>query len=317
MRPSLKKNNKIAITLKTGADMQRYEATQQNLGARKIIANAVYDGDVKTVQQYLEEGGNPNIMIGSSARGTLADTPLHVAIRNKNYAMISILLTSPKIDMTKKNVGHLTPIALAMKLEHLDCVRFIALKLGDNGKITTEDAQLLKIFTETVEAETRIDKAELSKYLEAVLRGDLVTVRQGLEAGILGKLILDENENTALHLAIMQRDYNLIKLLMEFNINLSAVNKLKHSAIRLACFSGNWECMLAMYEGYNSVKHGELSGLDQFRINLVVKRSTMSTFQSKDIPANDVYLFDDFQAIENHDYFHNKLTKTNKSYYRY
>lgn len=301
--------------------MQRIQLEPVTITTRKQLADAVFAGDVNAIRQYVLKGSNPNLMIGSAMRGVLGDTPMHVAVRNKNYPMIALLISSPTIDLTIKNSEKMTPISLACNSADPKLLREIAKQLKNSEKLSQEDVDLLSIFMSE-----DLSVTHDNHYTDALLAGDLIKVQEGLDNSDLAKSIVDDQDNTALHIAVMQNNLNLIKLIMQFNPNLNAINKLNKTAIALAAAADRWPCMLAIYEGYSQISHGELTGLDKVRLNLVVKRRTLrasvkKTTKDKFIQASNSIspqspsLAEEVLAMVNNDYFYleEKVTKPGRA----
>lgn len=168
---------------------------------------AVFENRLSTVKILLEAGAARHWNIK-----TTGDRCLHVAVRNNNVPMITLLL-SYDFDLTVENQEKKTPIQLACSLKHWECVEIIAKNKKTDNKDTARYGSAL---------------------LVAVKNNCIGIAKILLEAGAAKDWYFPDDNEGSLHKAVRNNNVSMITLLLSYNFDLKKLNKANQTPIQLA-----------------------------------------------------------------------------------
>lgn len=182
-----------------------------------------YDGATDKLRYLLDKGGDPTL------RNDTGCTILHLAIRQRNYENVKVILEHPAVDVNVKDNFGETPLhwLLAWPNAPHNILRLLLAK-GANVNEQDKDSQ--------------------APLFEACLSGDAVAARALLKAGA----DVDDGEDvwgrTALHEAIDTQNLPLVQALLEFKADVTIKDKQLRDATSLAAYKDNADILRAVLD---------------------------------------------------------------------
>ncbi|WP_353289054.1 ankyrin repeat domain-containing protein [Wolbachia endosymbiont (group A) of Pogonocherus hispidulus] len=191
---------------------------------------AAEQGNLNAVKYFVEKGGD------ISAQDEMGYTPLHLAAKQGNLDIIKYLVEKgADVDVYQGGWGYSTPLHLAAANGHLDTVKYLMGKganpnaIDGDGKTPLQRANekgisdIVEYLAERVQQVTEVPQ---------VTERQLTTEKQQ---------VMNEDGDTALHLAAVQDDLNAVKHLIEQGANVDVKNKYGGTPLHIASIRGNLE----------------------------------------------------------------------------
>lgn len=183
--------------------------------------------------QILSHNGywNSKIICSLLRAGARPDNKIHTlssllfrAVKEKDVELIKVLIACGVDLSIKNNVGHTAMTVAALK-SCWQCVEAIA----SNKPADTDDTYDYGV-----------------SLLWAVNRRQISTVKILLNAGATTDRHFTDTGDNALHTAIRNNDVEMLKVLLEYHLDLSYLNLKKQTPMLLAASLGNWACVDAI-----------------------------------------------------------------------
>lgn len=197
---------------------------------------AAQDGNLEMVRLLLEAGALTDV------RNEHAQTALHLAVGCHHAPVIEALIASgADIRILDKEVYDL----LMLRTSEMNLNPVNTPSLESDAAI---DMGLGALFTEVaatpvaIEAQPPIqpNPVAVTEFLNSVREGTHVTVQRFIEMGLpLDEM--DQNEDSALHLAIRRGSIHIVHLLIDAGVSLNRTNIAGHTPLQLALNRGNLE----------------------------------------------------------------------------
>ncbi len=217
---SLMRNNTTIVTLL----LQTYRDHFQTLD--KLFFKTVSQGNIDMATFLLEQNVSLTTLDGEGRH------PLHIAVMNKDYEMMELLLHHITIETLEyKDKNGFTPLRIATEL--LD--RFLCEDLVEAG----------------AEVNTR-DSRDLTPLHYLALHGPVKLTEWFLERGADVSLV-DDRGMTPLHLAAVRNDVKMVKLLLKFKAKVNKKSEANQTALDIAQQNKN----TAIAECLSNVKVGK------------------------------------------------------------
>ncbi len=199
------------------------------------LHEAVDGQKMKIVELLLQAGASPNV------RNQYGRTPLFAAVRNHDSEMVEQLLRAGADINAKEKLGHETPFLSSIGKRRVDqeMMRLLARHgadvhavdgygrtalniasryLGEKQCVSEEDRELINGLRKTF-VDIGVLHPDSNCYTEAAAAGDLPAVRRFIESGVPVDA-MDEEERTALYMAISRRHPELVAYLLKAGANI-------------------------------------------------------------------------------------------------
>lgn len=184
-----------------------------------ILTLAARANQTEIVVTLIQANASPNFIIPSCGNSTL-----HFAVEHRNTATIAYLVAA-KADITLENHQSLTPMTLAAKNNHWDIVSLIA-----GIRPTDPD-----------------DKAGYgSALLSAVRQNEYQSARTLIFAGASPNWHYNSSMKSTLHCAVHNHNNDMLKLLIQANADLSAVDNDNMAPIAYAASLNLWDAVITI-----------------------------------------------------------------------
>jgi ankyrin repeat protein len=167
---------------------------------------AAYSGQNDWLKETLQAG------IRINAKDYQGNTALHLASSQGHKDSVAILLKEKNIDVNTKNFFSLSPIEIAIEKGFL------------------EIADLLVEYGADLQGLPNISKL----FLSLCQKGEIASVEFLLSKGINANIIDSITQDSTLHIAIENNNYQLVKLLVNNNVDINSRNKIGTSPLLLA-----------------------------------------------------------------------------------
>jgi ankyrin repeat protein len=210
----------IEFLIEHQADLSIRTTILENLPIHWLIDAG---GPAKTLKYLLDHGADP-----TEPRSRL-QTPLHCAVRNRNYENVEVLLSHPDVDVNVRDDEGETPLHWLFWWPNAP--DNILKLLLDNGANVNEQ-----------------DSFSQAPLYETCLSGNVTAARRLLEKGAA---VNDEEETfgrTALHQAIQGQNMDMVTLLLEFKADVLIKDKQLRDAINVAAYKDDELILKAVLE---------------------------------------------------------------------
>ena len=233
----------IQLLIDHGADV---DVQDDNLSTALHITSGI--GDMNTVRVLLQHGAEVN------PRDSHGSTPLHLASAKGNDSVVR-LLVEHEADVDASDNTNSTPLHLAFINQHLDSAALLIEKgadatVLDNKILTPLHLHLASAKGNYTVVNFLIDKVDLNALDEtkstplhlALINGNSDIAKLLIEKGA-DVNIPDNKEQISLHLALFNKDLDLVKLLVRYKADVNARNKDKLTPLHVALHhSPHGEC---------------------------------------------------------------------------
>lgn len=234
--------------LKEDKDIPSEELVQK----REKFCLAAKEGDIATIQQFLQEGINPNF----TSRGDRYSTPLEIASENNKIEVVKVLVKFNADINFSNEPFNTTPILYAVRDDHYDIAKYLI----DNGaKVNIKSTivginnitplhyatseRLVRLLVDNgadMNVLTSLEKGLLERFggmapLHFIARnGDIGSIKYLTEKGV-DKDVLDGNRGyTPLHHACESGRLEIVKFLIEIGADKNIKGKDGVTALGIA-----------------------------------------------------------------------------------
>lgn len=204
-------------------------------------------GLVEVLKTLIGHGANVNALDAENA------TPLHVAIRNRQEEIITILLCHPGIDLKLRDKAGDTPFAVALKLRNhktaqriLNYLPYAAEQMDSKGRnflhlaIINDDLEsVLFLLSIQVDVNSRVHDASQSTPMHLAVVSKVEMIVRNL---ILAEARLNERDayqKTPLHVAAERGNLCTLSILLQNGIDYNAVDGEGNNALHIAVRAGH------------------------------------------------------------------------------
>lgn len=203
-------------------------------------------GLVEVLKTLIGHGANVNALDAENA------TPLHVAIRNRQDEIITILLCHPNIDLKLRDKSGDTPFALALKLRNhrtaqriLNYLPYAAEQMDSRGRnflhlaIINDDLEsVLFLLAIQVDVNSRVHDASQSTpmHLAVVSKNEMIVRNLILAEARINER--DAYQKTPLHVAAERGNLCTLSILLQNGSDYDAVDAEGNNALHIAVRGG-------------------------------------------------------------------------------
>ncbi|XP_025085724.1 uncharacterized protein LOC112559059 [Pomacea canaliculata] len=240
---------RLAVTFHTSLVREMFVTEQQvnsvdSEGMAVLHRVAMFDSEdhVRVVLFLISKGANVNLQT------TTGDTPLHVAAKHKNWAIMEVLLhrqaKSDVVDCEQRSVLHIMA-SYADPECFSDINDILPLLIHNNSDINKKDR----------EGNTALHLAALA--------GNMGFVKTLLHHGARADVVNDE-QKTVLHIMAMSGCTNLLSLTLNKGADVHRTDCYGDLAVHLAAKHNNWNFVEFLLKYFSDLSHPDSEGFNIF-----------------------------------------------------
>jgi len=212
------------------------------------IGEAASGGHVEVVKLLLNRGADPN------RADMLGWTPLHLAAQSGHDNVVSVLLSSPKIEPGLLDKSGSNALHRAARYDRFKVIEsFVELKCVNQlrHKEEKEGEKKEKKVNDILESKDAFGRTAL---IVAARRGNVRFVRKILEHGADADTF-SNNGKTVMTNAARQGHANVVKCLLEYGVDVDQLDKFNKTALHHASFAGHVDVVKVLIENGANVGH--------------------------------------------------------------
>lgn len=257
----------VSLLLENGADPEY--SHHENLTALLQILNHYYAeaDEVKTITEVLlAAGADTNVKDG---RG---NTPLHLAAGKGNTQMVKQLLEKGlKVD--EPGPGELTPLHLAAQGGHLDIVELLVQSGADIQVQNRRGNTAMELAHSNGHSEVvlMLEKSGASLHgdlFQAAAQGDAQDIKRHIDSGANVNAV-DDDQNTALHLALAAGHKDAAETLLKAGANVNALNKRHETPLHKAVMTGEEDLLEILLQNGAEIEVPDRHGFTALHVAVV------------------------------------------------
>jgi len=243
----------------SGSDHSSSKSQEEEINVEEELMNAAKEGDAGTFRKVYEEHGktleNINFVIDDW-------TVLHAACTAGSAPLVEIILGIKGVDVNAKGKKGATPLMVALDHDHEDCAKLLIEKGADINSSSGEgswnpassaaykgDVKAMKFLVANSKGKLNLDepvkdaKGYHAIHFAAASKDNAVELlKTVLDAGA-DIDALNENGQTALHIATFWNNAEAVKLLLDRGANKTIKNKSGRTAEQLAIYYDHVDVM--------------------------------------------------------------------------
>ncbi|XP_025964391.1 inversin isoform X3 [Dromaius novaehollandiae] len=215
---------------------------------------------IHTVKCILEAAPTESLLNWQDYEGR---TPLHFAVADGNVAVVDVLTSYEGCNVTSYDNLFRTPLHWAALLGHAEIVHLL-LERNKIGTIPSDSqgatplhyaaqsnfAETVEVFLKHPSVKDDSDLEGRTSFMWAAGKGSDDVIRTMLNLKLdIDINMTDKYAGTALHAAALSGHVNTVKLLLEHNAQVDALDVMKHTPLFRACEMGHKEVIQTLIEG--------------------------------------------------------------------
>ncbi|XP_064362845.1 inversin isoform X5 [Dromaius novaehollandiae] len=225
-----------------------------------LLLKHMAPGEVDTQDRNKEAAPTESLLNWQDYEGR---TPLHFAVADGNVAVVDVLTSYEGCNVTSYDNLFRTPLHWAALLGHAEIVHLL-LERNKIGTIPSDSqgatplhyaaqsnfAETVEVFLKHPSVKDDSDLEGRTSFMWAAGKGSDDVIRTMLNLKLdIDINMTDKYAGTALHAAALSGHVNTVKLLLEHNAQVDALDVMKHTPLFRACEMGHKEVIQTLIEG--------------------------------------------------------------------